>query len=139
MTSSKLQPCLLKQPLKTQENLKELEIMYQNAIYLCISWYSKICWFPVKKSWCQQKSKDVSCDSFFQYNCAKFHHCRCVCFLQKLYFSRTKTHFLIKLFICKKIFVCPLRKFHSAKWNPFRGKNHSVKKNHLKKKEKSFW
>ena len=22
--------------------------MYQNAIYICISWDSKICWFPVK-------------------------------------------------------------------------------------------
>ena len=27
----------LKESLKTQENLKELEIMYQNAIYICIS------------------------------------------------------------------------------------------------------
>ena len=31
------------------------------TIYICISWYSKICWFPMKKCWCQ---------------CAKFHHCR---------------------------------------------------------------
>ena len=28
---------LLKQFLKTLENLKELEILYQNAIYTCIS------------------------------------------------------------------------------------------------------
>ena len=28
LTSSKLQPCLLKQPLKTQKKWKELEIMY---------------------------------------------------------------------------------------------------------------
>ena len=28
LTSSKLQPCLLKQPLKTQRKLKELETMY---------------------------------------------------------------------------------------------------------------
>ena len=37
-----LQP-LLKKPLKTQKKLKELEINCSNAIYICISWYSKIC------------------------------------------------------------------------------------------------
>ena len=31
--------------------------MYQNAIYICISWYNKICWFPVKKCWYQQNSR----------------------------------------------------------------------------------
>ena len=52
------------------------------SLYL-ISWYSKICWFPVKKCWCQQNSGCVSRDSFFffnllwiRYNCAKFHHCK---------------------------------------------------------------
>ena len=30
----------IKKSLKTQENLKELEIMYQNAIYICFSWYN---------------------------------------------------------------------------------------------------
>ena len=44
-----LQPYLLKKSLKTQNKLKELEIMYQYAIYTGISWYSKICRFPVKK------------------------------------------------------------------------------------------
>ena len=29
---------------------KEIEIMYQNATYICISWYNKICWFPVKNA-----------------------------------------------------------------------------------------
>ena len=29
---------------------KELEIMYQNLIYICVSWYSKICWFLVKNA-----------------------------------------------------------------------------------------
>ena len=24
--------------------------MYQNAIYICISWYNKICWFPLKNA-----------------------------------------------------------------------------------------
>ena len=38
--------------------------MYQNAIYICISWNSNICWFPVKKCWCQQNSRDVSHDSY---------------------------------------------------------------------------
>ena len=32
----KLQPCLLKQPGKTQKILKELEIMYLNPISICI-------------------------------------------------------------------------------------------------------
>ena len=56
LISSKLQPYLLKQSLKTQKKLKESEIIYQNAIYICISWYSKVYWFPVKKYWCQQKT-----------------------------------------------------------------------------------
>ena len=38
--------------------------MYQNAIYICISLYSKICWFLVKKWWCQQNSWGVSRDSY---------------------------------------------------------------------------
>ena len=57
--------------------------MYQNTIYICISWYSKICWFPVKKCWYQQNSRGVSRDSYIfldllwvRYNCAKFPHCR---------------------------------------------------------------
>ena len=50
--------------LKTQVKLKELEITYQNPIYICISWCSKICWFPVKKCWCQQNSRDVSHDLY---------------------------------------------------------------------------
>ena len=25
--------------------------MYHKSIYICISWYSNICWFPVKKCW----------------------------------------------------------------------------------------
>ena len=31
--------------------------MSQNAVYISISWYSKICWFLVKKCWCQQNSR----------------------------------------------------------------------------------
>ena len=49
---------------KTQKKLKELEIMYQDPIYICISWYSKICLFSVKKCWCQQNSRGVSLDSY---------------------------------------------------------------------------
>ena len=57
--------------------------MYQDTIYICISWYSKICWFPMEKCWCYQNSRGVSRDSnifldilWLSYNCAKFHHCR---------------------------------------------------------------
>ena len=35
--------------IRPQELLEELEIMYQKAIYICISRYNKICWFPMKK------------------------------------------------------------------------------------------
>ena len=53
--------------------------MYQNTIYICIFWYSKICWFAVKKSWCQQNSRDRSRDSYIfgcsLVNCDEFHHC----------------------------------------------------------------
>ena len=50
MTSSKLWPFLLKQSLKTHEKLEELEIMYLNGIYIGISLYNKICWFPRKNT-----------------------------------------------------------------------------------------
>ena len=50
--------------LKTEENLKEAEIMYQSASYICISRYNKISWFPVKKYWCQQNSGGVPRDSY---------------------------------------------------------------------------
>ena len=56
--------------------------MHQNPIYICTSWCSKICWFLVKKCWCQQNSKDVSRDLynfwiFFRSGITvKFHHCR---------------------------------------------------------------
>ena len=65
LTSSKLQPYLLKLFLKTQKKLKELDIMYQNAIYICISWYGKICWFLLKQLWFQQYSKSVLRHIFF--------------------------------------------------------------------------
>ena len=38
----------IKKTLKTQKKLKELEIMYQNLTYICVSWYS--CWFPGKNA-----------------------------------------------------------------------------------------
>ena len=41
---------LSKQSLQTQEKLEEFEIMYLNGISICISWYSKICWFLVKNA-----------------------------------------------------------------------------------------
>ena len=33
----------IKPIFKDQRKVKKIEIMYQNAIYICISWYSKIC------------------------------------------------------------------------------------------------
>ena len=50
--------------LKTQKKLKELESFNQNAIYTCISWYSKIRWISLKNCWCQQNSMGVSRDSY---------------------------------------------------------------------------
>ena len=79
----KIETKFIKTIFKDSEKLKELETMYQNAIYIRISWYSKTCWFPVKKSWIQQNSKGVSRDSYvfsifvqLRYKCAKLHHCR---------------------------------------------------------------
>ena len=45
----KIVDMFLKTFLKTQKQLKELEVIHQNAIYICISWHSKICRFPLKK------------------------------------------------------------------------------------------
>ena len=42
LTASKLQPCLLKQLLKTQTKLKKPEIMFKNAIYICIFFITKV-------------------------------------------------------------------------------------------------
>ena len=38
--------------------------MYENVVYICIFWYSKIYWYPVKKCWCQQNSRHVSRGSY---------------------------------------------------------------------------
>ena len=59
---------LSKKSLKTQEKFKKIGIMYQNAIYICISWYNKICWFPLNKCWCQQILGGVSRDSYIFWN-----------------------------------------------------------------------
>ena len=76
LTWSKFQPCLIKKPVKAQKKLKELEIMCPNATYIYISWYSKICWFSVKKYWCQQDSSGVSHSLWVRYNYIKYHHSR---------------------------------------------------------------
>ena len=73
---------MLKKLIKTQEKFKELEVMYQNLIYICIFWYSKICWFPVKMLISAELRGCVTWFIYFldlpwvKYNCAKFHHCR---------------------------------------------------------------
>ena len=79
----KILTTLLNQSLKTQEKLEELEIMYLNGLCIYISWYSKICWFMVKKMLLSAELKE--CITWFiyflglfplRYNCAKFHYCR---------------------------------------------------------------
>ena len=45
---------------RLESNFKELEIMCSNAIYVCISWYSKICY----KKYCQQNASGVSRDLY---------------------------------------------------------------------------
>ena len=48
----------IKKSLKTQENLKELEIIKVQSISVFLD-ITIICWFPVKKCWCHQNSGDV--------------------------------------------------------------------------------
>ena len=57
--------------------------MYQNTIWICISWYSIICWFPVKKILMSAELK--GCVKWFiyfldflwvRYKWVKFNHCR---------------------------------------------------------------
>ena len=57
--------------------------MYQNIIYICISWCSKICWFPMKNvDFSRNQEVCHVIHVFFasslakRYNCAKFHHFR---------------------------------------------------------------
>ena len=38
--------------------------MNQNAMSICIIWYIKICWFPLKNYWYQQNLRDVSRDLY---------------------------------------------------------------------------
>ena len=53
--------------------------MCQNAIYICISWYSKIFWFPTKNADVSRTEGVYHLIHIFLdllYNYAKFHHCR---------------------------------------------------------------
>ena len=56
--------------------------MFQNGIYICISWYRKIRRFPVKNDYVSrtQEVRHEICklfESFWgKYNCTKFHHSR---------------------------------------------------------------
>ena len=50
--------------------------MNQNPIYMCIPGCSKISWFPVKKCWCQQNSRNVSRDLYIIWIFLKFHYSR---------------------------------------------------------------
>ena len=51
---------------KIFKDLRKIKRIRNNAsiYYICISWYNKICWFPVKKCWCQQNAEGVSHDSY---------------------------------------------------------------------------
>ena len=40
----------IKKVFEDSKKVEKLEIMYQNAIYICIFWYTKICWFPMKNA-----------------------------------------------------------------------------------------
>ena len=118
----------IKTIFKDSKILKELEIMYQNAIYICIFWYSKVCWFPVKKYWCQAEIK--ACVTWFlyflhllqiRYNCAKFHHCR-MCeadfrevdlFAHSIHEQSKKDH----LNSCLKVLIIPFLTFSTL--DPF--------------------
>ena len=52
----KIRARFIQKPSKIQEKLKESEIMYQNAIY--------ICQFSLKIWWCQQKPGGVPHDLY---------------------------------------------------------------------------
>ena len=49
-----------KKIFKDSRKAKRIRNYVLKSIYICISWHNKICWFPVKKRWCQQKSWYVS-------------------------------------------------------------------------------
>ena len=73
----KIRVYLLQKSWNIQKMLKKLKIIYLNEIYICISWYNESCWFPVKKCWCHQNSRDVSRNLYdFGSSSGKFRHCR---------------------------------------------------------------
>ena len=76
--------------------------MYQNPVCTCISWCSKICWFLVKKCWCQQKSRDVS-------------HGLCVSSPEKAHLSKVWSITLesVRRVQNKEYYLC----FHSLFWH----------------------
>ena len=49
---------------KDLKMLKELEIIYENAIYIRVSWYRRICWSLVKNCWCELNAR---CESRVSY------------------------------------------------------------------------
>ena len=71
LTSSTVQTSL-----RNQKNLIELEIIYQNAIYIYIPWYSRICWIPVQILMSAEFKGCVICSNILRYGSTKFHHCK---------------------------------------------------------------
>ena len=54
----------MKKIFKYSKKFNKLEVMNQNAMYICTSWYIKICWFPLKQCWYQHNSRGVSRDLY---------------------------------------------------------------------------
>ena len=60
----KIVTMFIKRVTKDSGKVKKIEIMYQNPVFMWISWCSKICWIPVKKCWCQLNPSGVSRDLY---------------------------------------------------------------------------
>ena len=75
-----LQPYLLKKTLKAQKKLKELQTIYQYAIYICICWYSRFADFLWKMLILAELKGCVTWFMQFldllyvRYNCIKLHY-----------------------------------------------------------------
>ena len=46
----KVTTMFIKKTFKDSKKVKKIEIMHWNAIYICISWYNRSCWSPVKNA-----------------------------------------------------------------------------------------
>ena len=100
--------------------------MYENAIYNCISWYWKICWFPVRNADTYIMSRDsyIFSISFYYYRICVADY-RKGSFLppastsrnspEKAYLNRVKTS-LKKLEFRLALSLLIFSYFHESKW-----------------------